>query len=268
MSYALARLRAHFDDPLLVQQGKRMVPTRLARSLAGPVRQAVADLETVFRGASAFDPATSRQTFHIASTDNLELLVLPRLSQLLGAEAPGVDIRVFPLLEDWRSGLRGGELDLKLGRSYDPGPGLVSEELLDEQLVAVMRAEHPIKARRLSVTQYARLLHIRIATSPGMQDTTSDLIDAQLAARGLSRRVALTVPHFLVAPFVVASTDLVLTAPRRLIEVFRTPLPIRTATPALLKTDYMLSQVWSAHRTDEPALAWLRGSVRRCLAQA
>jgi DNA-binding transcriptional LysR family regulator len=268
MSYALARLRAHFSDPLLVADGNRMVPTRLARSLAGPVRQAVADLEAVFKGPSAFDPATSRQTFHIASTDNLELLILPRLSRLLRAEAPGIDIRVFPLLEDWRQALRGGELDLKLGRSYDPGPGLVSQELLDERLVAVLRAGHPLKARRLSVTQYARLLHVRIATSPGMQDTTSDLIDAQLAAQGLSRRVALTVPHFLVAPFVVESSDLVLTAPQRLIDVFRTSLAIRTATPALLKTAYMLSQVWSAHRTDEPALTWLRGAVRRCLAGA
>src|SRR5262252_6270912 len=167
MSYALARLRAHFDDPLLVQKGKRMVPTRLARSLTGPVRRAVADLETVFRGASGFDAATSRQTFHVASTDNLELLVLPRLSQLLRAEAPGIDVRVFPLLEDWRSALRGGELDLKLGRSYDPGSGLVSEELIEERLVAVLRAGHPIRASHLSLTQYARLLHVRIATSPG-----------------------------------------------------------------------------------------------------
>jgi DNA-binding transcriptional LysR family regulator len=268
MSYALARLRTHFDDPLLVQEGKRMVPTRLARSLVGPVRQAVALLEAVFTGASGFDPATSRQTFHIASTDNLELLVLPRLSRLLRTEAPGIDIRVFPLLEDWREALRGGELDLKLGRSYDPGPGLVGEDLLDERFVAVLRDGHPIKARRLSLTQYAGLLHVRIATSPGMQDTTSDLIDAQLAAQGLSRRVALTVPHFLVAPFVVASSDLVLTAPQRLIDAFRTSLRLRTATPALLRTEYRLSQVWSAHRTDDPTLVWLRGAVRRCLAQA
>ena len=266
MSHALARLRSHFGDPLLVPAGRRMTLTRLAKSLSGPARVAVAQLETVFSGPAAFDPATSRHTFHIASTDNIELLILPRLSRLLVAEAPGIDIRVFPLFEDWRSALRSGELDLKLGRSYDPGPGLLYEDLLDERFVGVIREEHPLKAKRISLERYAGLLHLRIATTPGIQDTTADLIDAQLQARGLTRRVALTVPHFLVAPFVVASSDLILTAPKRLIDCLCGPLRLRIVSPELPKADYSLSQVWSKDRNDAPASRWLRGAVRRSLA--
>ena len=94
----------------------------------------------------------------------------------------------------------------------------------------------------------------------------ADLIDAQLQARGLSRRIAMTVPHFLVAPFVVASSDLVLTAPKRLIDYLCGPLRLRTISPQLPKVDYSLSQVWSEHRNDDPAHRWLRGIIRRSLA--
>src|SRR5262249_18995845 len=202
MSHALARLRAHFQDPLLVVDGRSMVPTRLARSLAGPVREAVHHLEAVFGGAGSFDPSTSRRTFLIASTDNLELIVLPRLSRILRSEAPGVQVRVFPLVENWRDALRSGELDLKLGRSYEPGSGLLRQDLLEERLVGVVRRGHPVRGR-LSLERYTNLAHVRIATAPGLRDDAADLIDEQLAALGVERRVAVTVPHFLVAPFLV-----------------------------------------------------------------
>ena len=266
MSHALARLRAHFSDRLLVPAGRQMVLTRLAKSLAAPVRLAVAQLETVFSGPAAFDPVKSRHTFHIASTDNIELLLLPRLSRLIAAEAPGIDVRVFPLLENWRDALRSGDLDLKLGRSYDPGLGLVNDELLEERFVGVIRDGHPLKAKRISLERYAGLLHLRIATTAGMEDTMADLIDAQLQARGLTRRIAMTVPHFLVAPFVVASSDLMLTAPKRLIDCLSGPLRLRTVAPELPKARYSLSQVWSEHRSDDPAHRWLRGVIRRSLA--
>ena len=38
-SSALARLREYFDDPILVNTGRTMVPTELAISLRDPVRQ-------------------------------------------------------------------------------------------------------------------------------------------------------------------------------------------------------------------------------------
>ena len=39
MSGALARLREYFGDELLVQVGRKMMPTPLGESLAGPVRE-------------------------------------------------------------------------------------------------------------------------------------------------------------------------------------------------------------------------------------
>jgi DNA-binding transcriptional LysR family regulator len=265
MSYALSRLRAHFGDPLLVQDGRKMVPTRLARSLVGPVRQAVTHLERVFSGSSSFDPATSTRTFHVASTDNIELVLLPPLSRLLQADAPGIEVRIYSLAENWRSALKDGELDLKLGRSYDPGPGFIYQDLLRERIVGAVREAHPLKARRISLERYASLRHIRISPTPRVIDTVADLIDAQLHAVGLVRNVVLTVPHFLVAPFIVASSDLMLTAPARVIEAFRRPLHLRIVQPALTETEYSFSQVWSERADSDSGLQWFRHAIQRAL---
>ena len=73
------------------------------------------------------------------------------LIELLSAEAPGVDVRVYPLQEDWRDPLRNGELDLKLGRLYDPGPGFLHEQLLTERFIGAVRNAHPLKAKRISL---------------------------------------------------------------------------------------------------------------------
>src|SRR3954451_22515899 len=56
MSHALARLRLHFRDPLLVQVGRSMVLTELGRSLIEPVNLAVAHVERVFVAKASFEP--------------------------------------------------------------------------------------------------------------------------------------------------------------------------------------------------------------------
>jgi len=51
--------------------------------------------------------------------------------------------------------------------------------------------------------------------------------DEILAQQGLQRRVALIVSHFLVAPHVIASSDLALVVSERVIEPYMKPLRLR-----------------------------------------
>ncbi len=84
MSHALARLRVHFGDPLLVQVGRNMVLTERAKGLLGAVEQAVENLEKVFIQSERFDPRTSARVFKVAAPDNLEFYVLPRVTRAPG----------------------------------------------------------------------------------------------------------------------------------------------------------------------------------------
>ena len=69
-SHALARLRGLLGDPLLVRgPGGALVQTPRAAALAPALDRAMAELGAALRGApAAFDPATARATFHIATS--------------------------------------------------------------------------------------------------------------------------------------------------------------------------------------------------------
>ena len=82
--------------------------------------------------------------------------------------------------------------------------------------------------------------------------------DEALAAAGMSRRVALSVPHFLYVAAVVASTDLVAMLPARLV----------VGNPALQVIDapvdvpgYEMSMLWHERLHRDPAHQWLRGAI-------
>ncbi len=262
MSHALSRLRAHFDDPLLVPVGRQLVLTERAKGLIAPVSDAAAHIGRVFAPVEPFDPKTSRRTFRIASTDNLELYVLPKLAASLSRTAPGIDIRVSALPVDWTASLERGDIELKLGRKYALPAGLEGQDLGREQLWCVARRGYRTRAKP-TLREYAGLDHLVVTPTARVGSTVPTPIDEVLAKHGLSRRIAMTVPHFLVAPFIVARSDLVLTAPGRLLEPFLDSLPLRKLELPLKLGGYTLSQVWAERSRNDEAHRWLRGEIAR-----
>jgi DNA-binding transcriptional LysR family regulator len=262
MSHALAKLRAHFGDPLLVPTGRALVLTERARSLAAPVAAAIASLDRVFGSAPGFDPKLATRTFRVATSDNLALFVLPRLIALFAREAPHVDIRCTNIGADWADGLRRGEIDLKLGRAEPATEGLRTKLLFRESLVCVVRRGHAATRGRLTPARYAAFDHLLVAPRGG--DT--GILDRALAARGLRRRIAMTVPHFLVAPFVVASSDLVLTISTRVASTFAPLLDLATIACPIRVASHGLAQTWAATTDVDEGHRWLRRAVERTVA--
>jgi DNA-binding transcriptional LysR family regulator len=260
MSHALSRLRAHFGDPLLIPVGRELVLTERAKSLVEPVTDAVARLERVFGKVEPFDPATSRRVFRIAATDNLELYVLPKLAAILQKGAPCIDVRVCALPADWVTSLQRGDIDLKLGRQYAVPEALESQDLSYERFGCVVRSGHPARSKP-TLHQYLALDHLLVAPTAPPGTEPSGVVDAALAKHGAQRRLRMTVPHFLVAPFVVASSDLALTAPARLLAPFIKLLRLRRLELPLKLGGYKLSQVWAARSRDDDGHQWLRASI-------
>jgi DNA-binding transcriptional LysR family regulator len=268
VSHALGRLRRQFDDPLLLQVGRQMVLTERARSLVIPVQEAVARLEHLFLHTRTFDPRTTQRAFRIAATDNLSFYLLPRLAARLSDEAPHVAIRIEHLEAAWASQLTAGDLDLKLGREYPVAAGLRSEHLLVEQLVCMVARDHPLRKRRISLAEYAGLRHLTfLAGTPGSELAASS-IDERLREHGLSRRVVMTIEHLLVAPFVIAGSDLALTASARIVRPFVRSLRLRRLELPIALRSYGLSQVWSDRVDQDAGHQWLRRTIAAVLRKA
>jgi DNA-binding transcriptional LysR family regulator len=88
------------------------------------------------------------------------------------------------------------------------------------------------------------------------------VVDRELGRQGLKRRVLVQVPFFLVAPAIVASTDLVVTLPARLARLASTLQGLRVLPVPLGLAAFSVQQVWHEGRDDDPAVAWLRTQVQ------
>jgi DNA-binding transcriptional LysR family regulator len=261
MSHALARLRALTGDALLVRSKSGMIPTARAEALAPPIRRALSEVAGALAPPPAFDPTTARDKMVIGTTDYGELVILPKLMRLLAKEAPGIDLRIRTLPEGIAQPLTEGAFDLAIAplRTPDEGPSIYAKRLFDERFVCVVRKGHPLDGKRLTIARYAAASHALI--SPREQE--GGFVDDALTKLGLKRRVALMVPHFLIAPHAVATSDLVLTLAARVADALAKPLGLSVLTPPaeLGLRGFTMSAIWHERTHASPAWRWMREKI-------
>lgn len=258
VSAALARLRVLFGDELFVRAAGEMRPTPKALRIAPGITAALTRLRETVADAVPFSPADAKRTFTIASNDYASLVLVPGLVAALTAEAPNVDLRVIGYDKDDVPGLIDrGEIDLALGVFQTPPDRAVRQILYRERFVGIARASHPMLARGpVSLEAYAGADHALVTLR---RDAVGE-IDGALRQRGLSRRVALTLPHLLALPGALLAGDLVAAIPARAaailardgLSLFEIPLNL----PA-----WTLEMLWNPGARSERASAWFRATV-------
>jgi DNA-binding transcriptional LysR family regulator len=257
MSAALGRLRALFGDPLLLRSAGGMLPTSKGMELAAPVKQVLADVGRLVRQAGAFNPAAAQVTFTIAASDYVEYAILPRLVDYLEMHAPLARLAVRAMdFDAVGRQLETGDVDLGiLGAGFAP-PNARSRPLYLERFVCVVRRDHPRITERLSLDEFCALDQLLVAPSGGGFTAQTD--DA-LAAIGRSRRVRLSVPHFLLAPEILVRSDMIAMLPERLARGYRERF--RIFEPPLEMPPFAIVEVWHERTHRDPALVWLREAL-------
>ncbi len=262
MSNALAQLRRLFDDPLLVRDGAKMVPTARARELATPLADAMLRLRTAIEGPPTFDPESAETRFRIIANDYIEWLIAPRLLRRLGRIAPRVQIRFdrpSTLFEMPADSLASGAADAALG-FYDEtrlaGTKLLAQKLLEERMVCVLRSG--AAPQRLTTREYFKRSHIRLIYG---SEGSEGLLDVVLRSAGKQRNVAVVVASFLAIPAVAASTDLVGVIPQRLARHAARRLPLRMFDAPMIVPRTPVTLIWHEHRQWDPGHAWLRAEI-------
>jgi DNA-binding transcriptional LysR family regulator len=263
-SRALARLRAWFDDPLLVRAAGGLALTPAARALLPAVAEASVALKAVYAPAARPDPREVERTVRIAATDVQAVLVGPALMRRLATAAPRVDVRFEVYEPDLFARFERGELDFAFALASSPlPPGAESQRLARDELALVMRRGHPWAERDWTLADYAEVDHVAIRI---FGDGLSE-IDAALALLGKKRRIALSVPHFVSALAAVGGGDLVTTVSRAYAERMadRFALAVRAAPVA----DPVLNSVlvWSRLHGADPFLVWMRDEIAAATAE-
>ncbi|MFN9857073.1 MAG: LysR substrate-binding domain-containing protein, partial [Pseudanabaena sp.] len=208
MSNALARLRHLTKDRLFIRAKSGLQPTPVAIALANQIQPALQQIHLALSSEAGFEPMTSDRVFAIGMTDYVEFVMLPLLLDQLEQVAPNLKIQVrtgdrqqlFDLLDN-------GKVDLICGVFPEQIPWHQEQLLFKERFVCACRQDHYLIQDSLSLEEYLTTSHLLISIKEDMVGR----VDDTLAIQGLSRNIRLSIPHFLVAPSIIARTDLITT---------------------------------------------------------
>ena len=153
------------------------------------------------------------------------MVFLPALVQRLDEMGATVRIETAQLTADEIAvQLESGELDFAAGYLASMPRSVAEARLFREHYVCMMRRSHPLaRDGHLSLKEFLAASHVFIESMGSGHKN----IERTLSAQGLKREVSLRVPHFVVVPMIVASTDRIVTAPSRVANVFSTLVKVR-----------------------------------------
>ncbi|MGR6918492.1 LysR family transcriptional regulator [[Actinomadura] parvosata] len=261
MSAALARLRHHFSDQLLVRQGSRYELTPLGTALLAPAATASAMLERLFASRADFQPATEQHEFTLLSSDYGIAVFGVRLARLLHREAPGVRLHfrhvTSEIVEHAGTALSGVDGMLM---PHGVVSGLPAVELYRDEWVCLVADDHPEVGERLTMDDLARLpwvIYQRPFDAP---------VTRQLTMLGLDPYVDVTVQSFQLLPALVAGTRRVAMIQRRLADLLRDLAPVRVLPCPFEAVSLREALWWHPVHTHDAAHVWLREMAARVAA--
>ncbi|MCX7174609.1 MAG: LysR family transcriptional regulator [Proteobacteria bacterium] len=257
MSYALAKMRRTFNDPLFFRVGNEMQPTSLAMDLAAPLRDVVEKLRADVFGRTVFDPATTTRSFVYCMTDIAESYFLPGLMTELQRQGARITLRSGLLdAPALRAGLAGGEVDFAVGIFPDlDGPDHFRQKLYESRFVCVARSGNPLVKSRLTLRRFVDAPQVAVSAPARSQP----ILEGILHRLGIQRTVLLRVQNFLTLIEIASKTDLIAVVPIEAAETLQKigrlkvyPLPFESA-------GFTINQYWHRRYNNDPGNRWLRG---------
>jgi DNA-binding transcriptional LysR family regulator len=260
MSAALGRLRVLFGDELFIRIGREMQPTRKAIAIAPGIFAALHQVRRTMQASQEFDPATDPRDFAIGSADYTSFVVIPKLLAHCKTIAPHLNFKMIEFEKDRVDELLAqGTIDLALGVFPSPSRQTLCLPLFQEHFVGIARTNHPALLQApLSLENFASLSHVLVTIR---RDATG-AVDRALAHHHLKRRIALAVPHLLVVPSIVASSDLVATIASRVAHYFAALDDFEVFDLPLELPSWAVSMMWSKLSDQDDANCWLRQTVQ------
>jgi DNA-binding transcriptional LysR family regulator len=259
VSHALARIRERLGDPILVRSGRGMLLTPRAEALRARVHSVVAEARQALEPERPFVARELDRTFVVHATDYVLTVLGLAVDRILREEAPGTCLRFVPNTADDPSLLRDGSADLAVGIYGDLPQEMRSRTLLTDRFVCVVRQDHPVVRKRLSLDEFVALSHIQVAPrgKPG------GYLDDVLRQRGKKRVVARAVPYFVTALQLTAETDYVLTISARIAALLAPTFRLRVLEVPVELRPYALGLVWHPRFDGDAAHAFLRDVFTR-----
>lgn len=267
VSAGLTRLRAIFDDPLLVRGRNAMVPTERMANLYQRLRGLADEMEAICAGAPVLAPKEITREFHIGTMDYFNARFVADIVAGLLKEMPQASIEVHTLTLDfnYQEGLESGALDLVIGNWGMPPEQLHLCPLFEDDIVCVLRKDHPALKRGLTQEAYLAADHLGLLPFNANQ---LGVIDAYLAQMGLRRKVKAVLPYFNTVPNLLVQSDLVFTTCRRFADAYAQDFPLQVVAAPIAFPAMRFYLLWHDRTHRSAACRSMRDFVIKAVARS
>ncbi len=260
MSASLARLRVFFNDDILVQHGKQMMPTAHAQNLAPLVAQALADIEMRIMGAAIFDPATSQRNFRLCASDYVTVVLLQPLLAEMENSAPGVRIEILAPTPEALPQLERGEIDFLLTPEQFASNAHPRKLLFEEKHVVVGCRRNPVFRQELTAERFFEQGQVIMGVGHAQS-----FAEREMGELNKHRRIDVICASFLAVPWMLPGTRRIAMMHERLAQLMVKLLPLCIA-PLPFEFPLMREIVqYHSARAEDRGMQWL---LEALLAQA
>jgi LysR family transcriptional regulator, nod-box dependent transcriptional activator len=259
MSAAIGRLRNYFRDELFTMNGRRLVPTPLADTLAAPVREALLHIQLTIANRDNFDPAKSDRHFRIVLSDFMMIVFFPRVIERIRRVAPHVRFELLSFDDHPDEPLTRGEVDFLIFPEIYLSNGHPRVPLFEESFVCIASHSNTKPARKLTFSQYMSMGHVAAHFGRSRVPAIEEWF---LLKHGLKRRIEISVPSFSMIPHFVIGSDRIATMHRRLARHYARTMPLRVTPLPVALPSFTEALQWPALHDKDPASIWLRQLIQ------
>ena len=255
-------LSEKFNDDLFVRTGSGMVPTQKTENMINDVQNALTLIQQSVNEPDAFDPKSTKRSFKLSLGDVSEGRVLPYIMKEIYEGAPNISVGSFAYMRsDQVHALSTNNLDFVVDPIIPVSNEINSEKVFEDDFVVMHREGHEIsKIKDVTVDNILDQKHLHVSgRKRGLH-----LIDVELDKIGYRRQVALRCQHFLIAPPIIQSTDLVLMGTRSFAK--RNNLPFVEIPIEIPSMEYFL--IWHKNDEGDGGHIWMKDLIIRAFKDA
>lgn len=265
MSNALRRLRALFNDPLLIRTSEGMTPTARALELEPMLRDVLSKIDQVVQPRGDFEPASVQRVFRIMASDYAESTLLPSVLGKLRTLAPGLTLDIMTPSDVSFLDVERGKVDMVINR-FDSMPQSFHQiHLWNDSFTCVLSPHNPV-LKNFTLDNYLKANHVWVSKTGmgvGVGVDPSDVqrlgwVDVALNKLGKKRQIRIFTRHYQAAMTLAEQNDLIVTLPTRAAQLNANNPRVVLREPPLAIPPLELKMAWSPLLQHNPGNKWLR----------
>jgi LysR family transcriptional regulator, nod-box dependent transcriptional activator len=254
----LSRLRAFFEDDLLVQIGKKMQPTPFALELQGPVAGVLATVRGSIIGRKANNPEQSERHFKIIASDYIIQILLRHMVAELAKSAPRVTFEFLSPFAHEVSILAKGGADIMMA----PEGVMLSEypnaSLVTDELVCIADTNNTLVGDELTFEKFNSLGHVSVGFARASHLSIEQWL---IQTMETNRRVEVITNDFSTMIYTLLNTNRIGILPKHFAQMHVQSQAVKIVKLPFETPKLKESMMWHPTLENDPMHRWLRQQI-------